>query len=403
MEFLYRRIFLLYKNRGKKGINMQNLDKKEVVIVKCDDYNEGSVHKAFDELLARFGGLDWIEKGMKVAIKANLVTFMKPEEAATTHPNLLIELVKRLVEKGAEVVVGDSPGGPFHAINLNHVYAVTGMNELKKYGATLNQNFEQALAKFPEAMVAKEFPYTAYLKEADVIINFCKLKSHGMMGMSAATKNLFGIIPGTVKPEFHFRYPNYKDFANMLIDLNEFLKPKLCIVDAVIGMEGNGPTSGTPKKIGALLASENPYCLDYVCAKLIGLKKENVPTLEEAYHRGLIPEAVEEISCNQSVSDFIVEDFDTRKVHKSLGFDDSHKFFGNILKKLLRSIPRLNKKKCIGCGKCAEVCPANAITIENRKAKIQRKKCITCFCCQEFCPKGAMAVKRPLVARILSK
>ena len=132
MEFLYKRIFSLYKNKEKKGSNMQNLDKKEVVIVKCEDYKEETVHKAFDELLAELGGLDWVKKGMKVAIKANLVTFMKPEEAATTHPNLLIELIKRFVEKGAEVVVGDSPGGPFHAINLNHVYAVTGMNELKK-------------------------------------------------------------------------------------------------------------------------------------------------------------------------------------------------------------------------------------------------------------------------------
>jgi len=340
---------------------------------------------------------------MKIAIKANLVTFMKPEEAGTTHPSLLLELIKRLLEKGAEVIVGDSPGGPYNSLNLNHVYNVTGMNELKKYGVKLNQNFEQVTAKFSEAKVAKEFPYTAYLKEADAIINFCKLKSHGMMGMSAATKNLFGIIPGTIKPEFHFRYPNYEDFANMLIDLNEFLKPRLCIVDAVVGMEGNGPTSGTPKKIGAILASQNPYCLDFVCAKMIGLTKENVPTLEEAYRRGFIPEKVEDVKCNRSIDEFLIPDFDTRKVHKSLGFDDSNKLIGKIGRKFLRSSPKLKNKDCIGCGKCAEVCPAKAITIEKKKAKIDRKQCITCFCCQEFCPKGAMKVKRPWLARILTK
>ncbi len=375
----------------------------EVALVRCDDYTEKNVKEAFDNLLPLIGGLDWVTKGMKIAIKANLVTFMKPEEAATTHPSLLIELIKRLVEKGAEVVVGDSPGGPYNSIYINRVYAATGMNELKKYGAKLNQNFGQETANFSEAVAAKEFPYTAYLKEADVVINFCKLKSHGMMGMSAATKNLFGIIPGTIKPEFHYRYPKYEDFANMLIDLNEFIKPRLCIVDAVVGMEGNGPTAGVPKQIGAILASDNPYKLDYVCAKIIGMSKENVPTLEEAYKRNLIPETVEEIKCNTNVEKFIVQDFDTRKVHKRLSFDDSSKLFGRLAKKFLRSVPKLKEDECIGCGKCAEVCPAKAITIENKKAKIDKSKCITCFCCQEFCPKGAMKVKRPIVARILTK
>ena len=152
---------------------------KDVALVKCIDYSEDNVRKAFDELLPIVGGLDWVKEGMKIAIKANLVTFMKPEEAATTHPALLIELIKRLKEKGAEVVVGDSPGGPYNTLYLNSVYNATGMNELKKYGAKLNQNFGQEIAKFPEAIAAKEFPYTSYLKEADAVINFCKLKSDG--------------------------------------------------------------------------------------------------------------------------------------------------------------------------------------------------------------------------------
>ena len=149
---------------------MQINKKDNVVIVKCEDYSEENVKKAFDELLFNIGGLDWVKEGMKIAIKANLVTFMKPEAAGTTHPALLLELVKRLQEKGAEITLGDSPGGPYNSLNLNHVYNVTGMNELKKYGVTLNQNFNQEIAKFPDAVVAKEFPYTAYLKDADVII-----------------------------------------------------------------------------------------------------------------------------------------------------------------------------------------------------------------------------------------
>ncbi len=375
----------------------------DVGLVACKDYSEENVKKAFDELLPAVGGLDWVKEGMKIAIKVNLVAGMKPEMAATTHPALLKELVKRLVERGAQVTLGDSPGGPFLSSYVNHIYSVTKMTDCKAEGAILNQNFTQAVATFSDGMVAKSFPYTAYLKEADAVINFCKLKSHGMMGMSAATKNLFGIIPGTIKPEFHYRYSSYSQFANMLIDLNEFIKPKLCIVDAVMGMEGNGPTAGVPRHIGCLAASKSPYLLDAICAKIIGLTKENVPTLEEAYKRNLVPEHIEEISCNANVNNFVVSDFDTRKVHKRLSFDDSSKVVGKLAKTFLASKPQLNVEECVGCGKCAEVCPAKAIKIENKKAHIDRKKCIKCFCCQEFCPKGAMKVKRSMVAKMLTK
>ena len=290
-----------------------------------------------------------------------------------------------------------------NALNLNNVYKATGLVELKDLGVKLNDNFAQKTAKFPEGKALKEIPYTAYLDDADVIINFCKLKSHGMMGMSCAVKNLFGIIPGTIKPEFHFKYPDYSAFANMLIDLNEFLKPSICIVDGIMAMEGNGPTAGTPKYVGLILASKNQYKLDYVCAKIIGLEKENVPTIEESFKRGFVPEKVEEIKTNINIDDVLIKDFDLRKVHKSLWFNDESTLHGKMFKKALQSRPEVSKNECIGCEKCKNVCPAKAIHMENKKPVIDRKKCITCFCCQEFCPVGAMKVHRAFIARMINK
>ena len=110
--------------------------------------------------------------------------------------------------------------------------------------------------------MAKQFPYTAYLAKADAIIDLCKLKTHGMMGLTYAIKYFFGSIPGTVKPEFHYRYPRAEDFANVLVDLYEYSKSRLCICDAVVGMEGNGPTQGTPREIGCLIASRNGHMID---------------------------------------------------------------------------------------------------------------------------------------------
>ena len=379
----------------------------DVAIVRCEEYSEEACKKALLEVLEPFGGLDWVKEGMKIVIKANLVEALKPERAATTHPVLLTELTKMLISRGARVVIGDSPGNFFNATVLNHVYHVTGMGMAEAAGAVLNQNFEQKAAQYPEAHVAKSFAYTAYLDEADAIISFCKLKSHGMMSLSAATKNLFGAIPGTMKPEYHFRYHDPLDFAGMIVDLNEYFKPKLYLVDAVVVMEGNGPTAGTPKKIGAVLAGENCHKLDLVCAKMIGVEPMAVPTLRAAANYGLCPESAEEVSVSGEV--FTVEDFERVAQNKSLHFESFlpgslGKVFGKLAKTALQASPKLkDKKKCIGCEKCARLCPAKAITMVDKKAKIDKKKCIRCFCCQEFCPKGAMKVHRPVIARILNK
>lgn len=380
----------------------------DVSLVKCDDYNLQNVRSAILEAFGAFGGFEWVTEGMKIAIKANLVSFITPEKAATTHPSLLCELVKLLIERGAEVTVGDSPGGLYNSAYVGKVYKMTGMHEVEKIGARLNDNFEQKEIKNPNGHVLKTFTYTAWLDEADVIINFCKLKTHGMMGMSAAAKNMFGVIPGILKPEYHFKFSNHSSFARMIVDIDEFFKVKFCICDAVIGMEGNGPTMGTPRKIGAILVSESPHKMDLVCAKIIGLTKANVPTLEAAYERDLIPSTVEELNICGNVEDFILSDYKNISTHASIEFKKNSKnLFGkgiNVITKLaLSSKPVLNTKECVGCGVCNSVCPAKAIKINKNKAVINKKTCIRCFCCQEFCPHGAMKVKRTFIAKFLNK
>lgn len=380
----------------------------DVSICECRSYDAQACRSALEKVLEPLGGLSWVQPGMKIAVKANLVAFLKPDAAATTHPALLSALTGLLRERGAEVIVGDSPGGIYNSVYVNRVYAATGMKQVERSGARLNQNFSQKTADAPEAMIAKSFQYTAWLDECDAIIDFCKLKSHGMMAMSAAAKNLFGVIPGTLKPEYHFKYPDHMDFARMLVDLNEYFRPRLCIVDAVVGMEGNGPTMGTPRPIGAILAGESPHRVDLACAKLLGYALADVPTLQAALERGLIPSEVESLTLSGTLEDFIVPDFQ-RMEHKNriLFQDDLRGPLGKVLAPFLRrhfaSRPQVEKEMCIGCRKCAEICPAKAITMRAGRPKIDRGACIRCFCCQEFCPKGAMQVARPPLAKLLNK
>ena len=378
-----------------------------VAIAKCEDYEEDNVRRALDEVLNATNGLDFVKSGMTIAIKCNLVSMMKPNQAATTHPALVTELCRRISELGATPVIGDSPGGLYNAAVLNGVYNATGMHEAEKVGAVLNKDFGSSEAKYPEGVKMRSFTYTSWLDGADAIINFCKLKSHGMMGMSAATKNMFGAIPGITKPEYHYRFPNAADFADMLIDLNEYFKPALCIVDAVEGMEGNGPTQGTPRHIGALLASKTPYDLDLVCAKLIGLDRSSVPTLEAAARRGMSASCAEEVELVGDADSLIVPDFKNMKASSNIEFAPKRggifgKAVGKVEEMCLCSRPKVKAKECIGCEKCFNICPAKAIMMVNKVPSIDRSKCIRCFCCQEFCPKGAMKVHRPVIAKMLN-
>ena len=230
-----------------------------------------------------------------------------------------------------------------------------------------------------------------------------------MMTLSAAAKNIFGTIPGTVKPEYHYRFPEPADFADMIIDLNEYFKPCLHIIDGIVGMEGNGPTAGTPRPIGVVIASKNPHAADLLGAAIIGLKPQEVPTLVAAQHRGLIPQTAEELDvCGIDWKERISPDYQLVKAVRSLRFNrGSEKFFGKIsavvMDRALASKPMLTPAECIGCKECFKVCPADAIEMVNHKPKIDRKKCIRCFCCQEFCPKGALKVQRPILAKLLVK
>ena len=363
----------------------------------CPDYSPESCKTA---LQAVVGDLDWVRPGMRIGIKANLLHAASPDAAATTHPALLKSLTELLTERGATVVIGDSPGGLYNTASLDKVYRVCG---LEATGAELNHDFSVKEGRFPDGRLLKRFTYTGWLDDCDEIINFCKLKTHGMMVMTCAVKNFFGTIPGTIKPEYHFRFPDAMDFAHMLVDLQLYWKPRLHIVDAVTAMEGNGPGAGTPRDLGLVLASENPFELDQVCAPLIGLQPEQVLTQKAALERGLVPEG----DFPAGLLPYVQQDFRLPPIKSTLFRSvlpgKAGVWAGKVMQNALSPRPMLTAELCIGCGKCAILCPAKAIEMTGGKPKIRRSACIRCFCCQEFCPKGALEAKRTAVARVLTK
>ena len=378
----------------------------DAAISACRSYERQEVDRALAEAVEAAGGLDFVRPGMRVALKVNLVAAMKPDRAATVHPEVVCALVRLLRARGAEAVIGDSPGGLFSAPFVRHVYEVCGMTAAEAEGARLNDDFTQTEVEFPGAVKAKSFPCTSWLLGADAVIDVCKLKSHGMMGLTGAVKNFFGAIPGTVKPEFHYKYPDAADFANMLVDLYEFFAPRLCICDAVVAMEGNGPTQGTPRPMGCLLAARSGHALDLAAAGLMGLEAADVPTLRAAAERGLVAADPAALAVYGDPAAFAAADFRTVPAQSTvafhlLGSGPLGRLADRVAERVMTARPQLAADACVGCGKCAGICPAGAISMVRGKPRIDRRVCIRCFCCQEFCPVGAMRAGRNGVVRLL--
>ena len=375
----------------------------DVSISRCESYEPEVVKAGLLAALAPIGGLDWVTPGMKIALKVNMMMQVKPEKAGTTHPQIAASLCELLVERGASVVVGDSPGGPFSAAFLAGVYSTTGMRQVLNSGAKLNDNFAIQDVSYPDGVSAKEFQVTSYIAGADAVIDLCKMKTHALMAYTGACKNLFGIIPGLRKSEFHYRHNTHEAFANMLVDLCEWCKPRLSIADAIMTMEGNGPSGGTPRFMGAILASFNPHALDLAGAHLMNLSANDVPTLAAAVSRGLVPQEIGGLRVFGDLESFVIPDYQLTPKQDVTLWGSKNPTIAKLLSGMFASRPLIDRNRCVGCGECLRVCPASAITITSKKASIDKQKCIRCFCCQEFCPHGVIEVHRPPVARLLNR
>lgn len=385
----------------------------KVALFGCDEYQFDKVFDAVKKSVDALGGIhNFVQKDQLVVLKVNLVIKFAPERAATTHP-LVVAAISRLCQQaGARVIIVDSAGGPFNDKYMGTIYKATGMiDAANQYGFEICDNYNSYSAKYDDAKVAKEFDIMEILQKADVIINVCKLKSHSFTGITNAVKNMFGAIPGLQKVQMHGKYQTLDNFSNMLYDIWGYFGNKLALTisDAVIGMEGDGPTNGNPRKIGAIMASTNPVAMDIVGAQIMNVDPNTMPTISVGIKRGYLQNTNDFEIVGDKLDGFVSKDFDKRIPNMYTPFSTNvPKWFQPILHNLTTQRPSIHKNKCLGCATCARHCPVGAICMETRKdgkkyAKFDYTKCIRCFCCQELCPFGIVKVKTGILYRFLKK
>lgn len=376
---------------------------EKVALLKVESYNDKLKDK-IQELVDLIGGFEsYIKRGDRVLLKPNFITARSPDKPVTTNPEFIATVAEILIEHGCKVAIGDSPG---LGSALNVTKSLGLFDRLKKYDIKFI-NFEQpVLAKIPDSKINKRKFKQLYLagelNEFDKIINLPKLKSHAQMGITLATKNLYGCVVGKEKGQWHFTAGrDLLTFARLIVEIALTVNANLHILDGIEGMDGNGPTNGRKRDTHVALASDNCIALDRVVVELINKKPEDFPIFTAARELSLKGIDLSEIQVlGDNIENLIIPGFQIPALMSTsfVNYELLRKLIGSLINQKIL----VDYNNCINCVKCKEQCPANAITFDN-KINIDHHTCIRCCCCQEICPVGALSVSEPVTLKILKK
>ena len=413
----------------------------KVAIVRCDTYERDKVRSAVREAIDLLGGLNSIlgeeqavkalGKDAEIVLKPNMLGRAAPEKAVSTHPEVFRAVGELLQEEGyRNLVYGDSPGSPVPGVEKTAEGC--GLKEVADDLGIPLGDFEHGTdIEYLEGKVAKRFVLCNEIAKvtgagggepAGLIINLCKMKTHQLERITGAVKNTFGCVCGVNKAMTHARYQSPEHFARMLADLNRLVRPALHIMDGIVAMDGNGPGSGDPFPMNAILVSTDPVALDAVFCKLIYLDPQMVATNTACADEGVGTWDDEQIEIllggvpMQKEGAVITSDeLEVKYADKDFNVQRSREFRGNmrlmhLTEGLVSKKPMVIANKCVGCGICEQTCPLEDKAVRVRQdstgravAQYDHTKCIKCYCCQEMCPERAITVKKSLLAKIVDR
>jgi uncharacterized protein (DUF362 family)/Pyruvate/2-oxoacid:ferredoxin oxidoreductase delta subunit len=326
-------------------------------------------------------------QGKTVLIKPNVLRSSEAKEGVVTNPAVLRAVVEKVETMGpATIVVGDNPGVFSYGAN-EESFKKTGLLEASM-GYYRNIGNESQKVDFnPDFMSTVSL--SKIILDADIIISLPKFKTHGLTVMTGAVKNSYGFLPGAQKAKLHKAAGSPERFHEMLVDVFRLRIPDLFLMDAVVGMEGNGPASPDLRDIGLILASDNAVAMDAVVATMMGCEPGKLRFLQKAKEVGLGDydlSKIEVIGELKQLPDFKLPPLGGEAIIQNEGLQDT------ILKRTLLR-PQADPDLCTSCGTCVDQCPVSALSINDHIPEVDPDICITCFCCQEICPEKAITLK----------
>ncbi|MFC2013177.1 DUF362 domain-containing protein [Chloroflexota bacterium] len=381
------------------------MTRSKVALIKCGSYDDGQVLESVEAGINLLGGITrYVQAGERIVIKPNVLIGSNPDKCVCTHPAVFRAV--GIILNRAKVIssYGDSSGFGKGKTNARRAGLKPVADEL---GITLADFDRGRPVTHNEALLNKRFVLANGVLESDGLISLSKLKTHGLTRFTGAVKNQFGCIPGLKKSQFHVRIANPLDFATMLVDLNMLIKPRLYIMDGIMAMEGNGPRTGNPKKLGVLLFSSDPVALDAIACKIIDLNPEYVPTAKPGERAGLGTYHYQNIEVvGKPVASLIDRSF---KVVRHPVMPAASGRLRTFIRNQTCPKPVINEMLCTSCGTCVRYCPVKPKAVnwhdgdESKPPAHNYDRCIRCYCCQELCPEGAISIREARLGRVFNR
>jgi uncharacterized protein (DUF362 family)/NAD-dependent dihydropyrimidine dehydrogenase PreA subunit len=326
-------------------------------------------------------------RGKRVLFKPNVLRASEPHEAVTTHPAVLRAVVKRVEAMGpAALVVGDNPGMASYGAN-EEAFRKTGlMHAAQGYYQNIGNNAKRVPFNSDFMPVVS---LSRAVLDADIIISLPKFKTHGLTVITGAIKNSYGFLPGAQKAQLHKAAGTSQRFHEMMVEVFQLRVPDLVLVDAVVGMEGNGPVSNDLRDIGLILASDNAVALDAIIATMMGIEPARLRFMRKAQEAGL---GNYDLSTIELIGELKrLPDFKFPPLGGEWNLDNAPLQTAFHSHASLR--PRADPELCTGCGTCIDQCPVAALTMSDHLPEVNADTCIRCFCCQEICPEKAITLQ----------
>jgi len=377
------------------------MSRAQVALVRCTSYRQRELAHAVHQACDLLGGLEeYLQPTDRVLVKVNhLSPPSPPERAIVTHPEFTRAVVENIREITPHVAVGDdvrAESDPFEMSGYRKLAGEMGIRliNFKEHGFREIGCSGEVLDKL---FVARS------VLEADVVINLPKLKTHSLTTLTGAVKNLYGVIPAGHRSGYHGRFSHPEAFAQAVVDIYAAVPPTLHIMDAVVGMEGEGPAGGRPRDIGCILAGPDGVAVDAIAARLIGLMPRDVHMINAAHQRGIgIGDTTSIDVRGATLVDIAVEGFELPSTAAARYLRRVPAPIARLFTNQLSPRPTISSARCVGCAACANICPTGAAFMHHGRARITRRTCIRCMCCHEVCRYDAVLLRRPLHGRALN-
>lgn len=384
--------------KSESGRPSMKPDEHAVSIRKCSSYDSAEVYDAIK------AGLDDIgfkfKEGISILLKPNIIAQNSPDQCTTTHPSIVDAVCRIFKERSCRVTIGESSAF-YQGGGTREGFVTSGIAEVAvKYGAELLPFEATRLRQITTGKALNPFYITEEVFAHDLVINLPKMKVHRLARYTGAIKNLYGCIPGGAKQLYHKLFQNradYKEFwGKPLADVYEAVNPGLNILDAVWGLDQDGPAAnGEPKFTGLLLLSVNAAALDITACRIMGFDPLWVPAVREAINRGLV--SVDKIKTIGELPLIPYVKLPDGKPLTGLSKKIDSWFFDQLTVE-----PRINNDKCSKCGKCITECAVSAIKIAaDGYPEINYSGCIRCYCCSEYCAQQAISLHGGTVNHII--